>query len=121
MAAAKAKAAGARKCMREEKRKSERRQKAEPTRSQARADSRKERGRLVRGLQALLSKRHADEASALLLSLFLNRPLRPRQFLPIIFEILHYSWNPSSASRKASCLNFGLRRCATAQETARDT
>jgi len=40
-----------------------------------RADSRKERGRLVRGLQALFSKRHADEASALLISPFLNRPL----------------------------------------------
>src|SRR6266853_1879827 len=41
---------------------------------ETRADLRKERGRLVRGLQAPFSKRHADEASALLISLFLNRP-----------------------------------------------
>jgi hypothetical protein len=40
---------------------------------ETRADLRKERGRLVRGLQAPFSKRHADEASALLISLFLNR------------------------------------------------
>src|SRR6266404_4735839 len=40
-----------------------------------RADSGKECGRLVRGLQALFSKRHADEASALLRSLLLNRAL----------------------------------------------